>query len=134
MEPWQKAWREGFAPLLGTKALRALQAELQAGGPRLIQWSNLSPPPLYAFASDPVEYACPVAFLGWQGDASLTVEEVQTFFGSICGTVDASLGKLYACTDLTRWWDESQKEPAIAALLVEVNLTLAERPKAEMVP
>ena len=62
MESWQKAWRDGFAPLLSTAGLQALRRALIDDDERLVQGSTTSPPPMSCVQDWAVEGTCAIGF------------------------------------------------------------------------
>jgi hypothetical protein len=123
----QKTWREGFAPLMSTRALEALRDALERDDPRLITGTTTSPPPLQAVADWPVEGACPLALSGWQGGQLATVGQVEEYFVRLCHTADERLGEPAACRYLLNWVDDTPRAEMRQALLVEVLLALVGR-------
>lgn len=127
MESWRQVWREGFAPQLSDAALRALAYALRIDDARLMQGSTSLPPPLMSVHDWPVEAACVIGFCGWRGEELGTVGEVEKFFARLCSEADTRLGEPAACRWFLNFWDNTPRSEAFAALLPEVELTLASR-------
>lgn len=127
MESWRKVWREGFAPLLSTRAIEALRQALVSDDERLIQGATTMPPPLQCVQDWPVEGACATAFCGWQGEDLTTVAEVEEFFARTCFEVDTRLNEPAACRWFLNWFDETPRHEMRELLLEEVRLELSMR-------
>jgi hypothetical protein len=127
MTAWQKTWREGFAPLLSTRALEALRSALASDDSRLITGATTSPPPLQCCASWPVEAACPLGFALWQGEQLGTVGQVEEAFARLYYGADQRLGEPGACRYLLNWIDDTPREDMRPALLAEVEAELGRR-------
>ena len=132
MESWRKVWREGLAPRLSTKALKALAHALEKDDPRLIQGATTTPPPLQCVQDWPVEGACALSFCGWQGEELGTVGEVEEFFARACFECDKLIGEPAGCRWFLNWFDETPRDEMRALLLPEVKRTLANRRVGEL--
>src|SRR5438093_93489 len=127
MESWQKVWRDGFAPGISTRGLRALRKALLADDARLTQGATTVPPPLASVIDWPVEAACVLGFGAWQGDGLETVGDVEEFFSRLCYEADCRLGEPAACRWFLNWYDEVPREEMRREMLAEVNRVLARR-------
>jgi hypothetical protein len=127
IESWRMVWREGFAPVLSTAGLVALQQALRSDDHRLTQGSTTTPPPLMCVQDWPVEAACALGFCGWQGEDLETVGEVEEFFARACFEADERLGEPAACRWFLNWFDDTPRDQMRKLLLEEVERVLAER-------
>jgi hypothetical protein len=134
VEAWLKVWREGVAPSIGLGGLRVLEKALDSDDQRLIQGRTIAPPPFQCCADWPVEGACLIGFVGWQGDGLSTVAEVEEFFVRVCYEADARLGDPAAIRWLLNWYDNAERNDMRRRLLPEVRRTIAEREAAAAVP
>lgn len=128
--PWQRAFRDGFAPLLGVGPLEALADALARDSAELMQHGTTTPPPYPGVQDWPCEAACPVGYLGWKGEGLQTVGEVAEYFARLCGEADDLLGDPAGCRHLPAWWDETPRAEARPALLAEVRRELGRRAAA----
>jgi hypothetical protein len=127
MLAWQKAFREGLVPLLGTKALEALAKALREDDPRLIQNATTSPPPLACVADWPCQGACLIGYCGWAGGAGGTVGEVEGYFALTALALDERLGEVGAVRHITNHWDDGPRGDVRREFLPEVEAALAAR-------
>lgn len=130
MELWRKVWRDGFAKVIGTKELEALREALATDDPRLTQGSTTTPPPLFCVQDCPCEAGCALGFCGaihHGGLMEATVGEVEEYFAKACFDADQIMGEYAACRHFLNWFDDTPREEMRRELLVEVELTLAER-------
>jgi hypothetical protein len=160
MENWRRVWRDGFAPLISTKALGALKLALETNDPRLIQGATTSPPPLQCVLEWPVECGCLIGYCGAvdlggflysaedirlrQADSvenegyvrphpnvtAATVAEVEEYFARMCFEVDQKIGESAGCRYLLNYFDEDERDKVFAEMLAEVNRELADRQTA----
>jgi hypothetical protein len=140
MQPWQRVWRDGIAPLLSREQLHALARALESDDPRLIQGATTIPPPLQCVQDWPCEGACPLGFCaalehgGFLKRADglpikppheyATVSEVENGFSILCWKCDERLGEPAAVRFFISWYDETPRDEMRPALLAEVNLAL----------
>jgi len=127
MQPWQIAFRRGFAPQLPTAGLVALARALERDDPAVIQDATIKPPPLECLKASAPAGACPVAFCGWKGLGLSTVAEVDEFFARVCIEAAFALGDPAAPRYLLNHWDDTCRERARLDLLDEVRLELDRR-------
>lgn len=127
MENWRRVWREGFAPLLSTKALLTLRKALSTNDPRLIQGATTIPPPLQCVQNWPVEAACVIGYCGWQGENLDTIAKVEEYFYQTCRIVDKVLNEPAVVRHFLNWFDETPREEVRVQLLEEVNFVLMEQ-------
>ncbi len=125
LEPWQKVWREGFAPFISRGGLEALKRALEQDDPALIQGFTTEPPPLDCLADAPVEAACPIGFCGWHGDGRETVAQVEDYFAHLCFQADQALGEPAASRYFLNHVDDAPRAEMRRELLEEVNRALA---------
>ena len=127
--PWQRAWREGVAPQLGTAGLKALQKALESDDPALIQGQNVLPPPLQGHEFDQVTAACAIGFAAWKGDRDVCapVGEIDVRFADICLEADQMLGEPGAVHHFLLQYDSWTREEMRRNLLPEVGAALAGR-------
>src|SRR5262249_35720369 len=81
--PWQRAWRQGFAPLISVRGLESLRKALIEDDPRLVQGKTTLPVIQDDRPKDlklAVEGACAIGFCGWQGAGRNSVGEVDDWF------------------------------------------------------
>lgn len=121
MEPWRRAFREGFAPLFSDDGLAALALALETDDPRLIQGETVSPPQRTECQDWPVEAACLVAYGGWRGDELDTVAEVGEFFAQMCFEADMRLNESAGCRWFLNQFDDWPREVMRRELLPEVR-------------
>ena len=124
---WRIVWRLGFAPQLTTVGLRALARALASDDLRLIQGATTSPPPLQCVRDWPVEGACGIGYVGWQGEGLGIVAEVEEFFARICFETDMSLGESAGCRWFLNWFDETPRAEMRCLLLAEIHRELTQR-------
>ena len=130
MESWRKVFREGFAPILSTPALKALQKAVQEDDLKLIQGATTNPPPLRCVMDWPVEMACAVSFCGvvdHGGFGISTVGQVEEDFSHWCFECDQRLGEPAACRWFLNWFDETSRAEVFRLLLPEIELELERR-------
>lgn len=127
MESWRHVWRNGVAPLLSDRALRALKTGLEQDDKTILQGSTTDPPPMFVCINDEVACACPLAYTGWQGEGLVTVGEVNDYFAKLCVEASNLLGDPAGIRWLTNWIDEVARSDMREALLTEVNLTIQGR-------
>ncbi|MGL4420895.1 MAG: hypothetical protein ACRCZF_09545 [Gemmataceae bacterium] len=133
MESWRTVWREGFAPVLSTMGLAALQTALKRDDARLTQGSTTTPPPLLCVQEWPCEGACALGYCGWMGDGLDTVGAVEEYFAKTCYEADQRLGEPAGCRWFLNWFDDTPRDEMRRDLLAEVERILAERiPPAEL--
>ncbi len=127
MDNWRKVFRDGLAPLLSVRALEALQQALASDDVHLIQGETTIPGGTVCKVHWPVDGACLLAYPGWQTEGMETVAEVETFFASLCASVDDRMGEQASCRHLIEWFDDTDRDEMRKELLAEVELALAER-------
>lgn len=127
MEAWRRTWREGVAPALSQRALKALKKGLETHDARIIQGNTTNPPPMETLLDWPIEAACPLGFALWQGEECNSVLAVEEGFMEVCRKVDEQLNEPAACRYFFNWVDETPREEMIEQLLPEVILTLEQR-------
>lgn len=125
MDNWRRVWRNGFVPVLSTRALEALGRALRDDDPRLTQGSTTTP--LMCVQDWPVEAACALGFCGWQGDGLESVGQVEEFFARACFEADQRLGEPAACRWFLNWFDDTPRDQMRRELLVKVQLALEGR-------
>jgi hypothetical protein len=132
---WQRAFREGFAPLLTTDGLRSLAKALERDDPRLITCATVYPPALAFCGDEPVERCCPLAWAVLDGHSlnAATPTLLDARFSELCFKADALLGEPAAVRYLLNEIDTWDRDTMRRNLLGEVERTLAERtsPKQE---
>ena len=128
MDAWQKTWREGIQPQLGTKALASLYQALVGDDQRLIQGTTIKPVPILRTAeeNDPVEACCPVAWCGWMGEGLEVVKDLETWFASVINVTNKILGP-FAAGIFFGFWDYGPRDTCRRLLLSEVEEELARR-------
>lgn len=138
MESWRKVWRTGIVPLLTKDDLIVLRDALRTDDQRLLQRKTTVPPPFMGTAKQPITAACALGFCGWaqiqkayDEDTSLpkrrlaTVEEVDDFFGRMCGAIDERMGMSNDDHgDFLNAYDGWTREEMINNLLPEVETAL----------
>jgi hypothetical protein len=127
MEHWRNVWRNGFAPLLSTKALDKLCTALKEDNPQLIQGATTEPPPFQCVQDWPVTAACAIGYCGWAGEGFNTVTEVETYFAQKCYEADTVLGEPAACRYFLNFFDSTPREKMRSMLIEEVNIELGKR-------
>lgn len=125
MTPWQKAWREGFQPLISYEGLLSLREALITNDPNLLQGKTVLPFPIAIVQEWSAEGACAVGYTGWKGDNLDTVGEVEEYFARMCYECDQRIGEPAGCRHFLNWWDETPREVARQELLIEVESRLA---------
>ena len=124
MPSWRYVWRRGFAPQLQRGHLEVLKQALETDDPRLIQGATVCPPPLSYLGDWPVEGACVIGFLGWQGEGKKTALEVEEFFARLCSECDRLLDEEGSVRFLLNWYDETSRPQMLRALYREVVRSL----------
>lgn len=109
MESWKIVWRNGLAPLLSDKHLKALEKGLDEDDPNLVQGCTTTPPPLQCVVEWPVEAACALGYCGWKGDELITVSEVEEFFARMCFEIDQKIGEPAGCRWFLNWFDDTPR-------------------------
>jgi hypothetical protein len=127
LEPWRRTFRVGFAPLLSTEALRALEKALVGDDPALIQSATTDPPPLSHFDDFPPTAACAIGYGAWKGDGLATVGEVEKFFYLACCEADCAVGESSGSRYFLNWFDETPRDNMRAALLPEIRRAIGLR-------
>lgn len=128
---WERVFRNGFAPVLPTRGLEALQTALREDDLRLIQGGTTSPPPLMCVQDWPIEAACALGFCGWQGDNLETVGEVEEFFSRCCWEADQRLGGAAECRWFMDWFDDVPRDVMRSNLLPVIEDILKQRADSE---
>ena len=124
---WQRAWREGFAPLLSTPALEALRDGLAANDPALLQNVIASPLDL---RGAPCDGACAIAYAIWKGEQIVLAEKVRDRFYEVCCKVRGRLDISYGDNLFIDWFDRTLREGCFPILRAEVEHELARRKEA----
>jgi hypothetical protein len=124
MPAWKKCWRDGIAPQLDSDGLEALRRALLNDDPRPIQGRTTSPPALHCTSDWPVEAADAIGFAIWQGNGFGTVGELEEQWALVCMKASEALGDPTGCRWFLSWFDETDRQTAREALLVEVDLCL----------
>lgn len=127
IEAWRHVWRVGFAPQLSTAALEAVRDGLVNDDPAMLQGRTTEPPPLACVRDFPACGACLVGYAGWKAENLATVGEVEEFFARTCFVADERLQESAGCRFFLNWFDETPRGEVIAALLPEVERSLAMR-------
>ena len=133
MESWRKVWRDGLAPQVSDRGLRALKRGLERDDCRLTQRATTQPPPLSHLLDWPVEGACVLGYGAWQGDGLETVGEIESLFAEACFEADRLLGEPTAVRYFLNWYDEVPREEMRRQMLAEVNRELARRSPSALV-
>jgi hypothetical protein len=130
---WQRAFREGFAPLLSTEGLRSLANALKRDDPRVITGATVYPPPLAFCGDEPVQKCCPVAWAALDGYPlnAATVALLDARFSELCFKADALLGEPTAVRYLLNEIDTWDRETMRQNLLGEVEWALSQRDERE---
>jgi hypothetical protein len=81
-------------------------------------------------APPPVQGACPITFVGWQGDGLLIVADLEEFFARIIFRAGERVGDPTAARYFLKWWDDAPRDETRRELLAEVRQELARRRKA----
>jgi hypothetical protein len=128
--PWQHAFRDGFAPLLGVGPLEALADALARDSAELMQHGTTTPPAFPGVEDWPVEAACAVGYCGWRGEGLKTVAEVNEYFCRLCAAATERLGEPFGFGRFTGWFDHTPRGEMRPALLAEVRRELGRRAAA----
>jgi hypothetical protein len=131
MESWRRVWREGFVPLISTRALKALRRGLGCDDPRLTQKATTVPPPLASVMDWPVEGACVLGYGAWHGDGLQTVGDIEAYFAEACFEADRRLGEPAAVRYFLNWYDDAPRSEMRHQLLREVKRELSRRTRTE---
>lgn len=126
MESWRKVWREGIAPHLLTDGLKSLLVALRKDDPRIIQGANTLPYPEKSVPDWPVEACDAVCWTYWQGRPSVSLEEIELQFATICYTCNETLG-YEAITQFLDAYDRWPRQEMRQNMIEEVELVLAHR-------
>lgn len=127
MESWRKVWRDGFAPLMATTELRALEGGLARDDTRLTQGATSVPPPVQHLMDWPIEGACVIGYGAWQADEFTTVGELESHFAELCWEADRRLGEPAAVRYFLNWYDDAPRDEMRRQLLAEIQHELASR-------
>lgn len=131
MKLWQRVFREGFAPQFSTPCLEQLLSALGRDDPHLLQGATISPPPLACVQDWPVEAACAVSWLCWQGDELERVGDVESAFAQACFEADKRLGESGSCRHFLNWFDDTPRAEMRRELAAEVRRVLSARTLAD---
>jgi hypothetical protein len=123
---WQHVWREGVAPCLSLAQLTALRDGLACDSKGIIQGRTTKPSVFWTQHSK-VGAACVLGYCGWVGDGLETVGEVLKFFIRLCGQIDQRLNHPIDRRFFINFVDHTPRAKMIAALLPEVERSIAER-------
>lgn len=126
LEPWRCVWRWGFAPQFRTGSLHALAEALRTDSAELLQGATTDPLPLQSHADEIPTCLCPVGFLA-RVEGAETVADVEERFAEACMLCDRWFGEPTACRRFLNWIDDTPREVAFAALLVEIEVELVAR-------
>jgi hypothetical protein len=124
MPAWKRCWRYGICPQLDHDALEALRRALLNDDPRLIQGATTSPPSLQCTDDWALQGGDPIIFALWQGNGFGIVGKAEEEWAMICWRASDALGDPEACRWFFNWWDETDRQTARQALLVEIDLHL----------
>lgn len=122
----RRAWCDGFAPSLSTRALATLRDALAADDQRVAQGLTVLPFPWDTTATPEAVCGCAIAFCGMASGLE-TVADVHAFFVAACEACDARFTEVAACRWFLAWFDDAPRAEAFAELLAEVDLELARR-------
>jgi hypothetical protein len=131
LESWRLVWREGVLHCLPTKGLTALKHALETDDRRVTQASTTTPPNLPCVTDWPIECACPLAFVGWQGEDLKTVGQAEEFLQKVIFETGRRLGVPDAARWLLQWIDDTPRDEMFKGLLSEVDLALELRALAD---
>ncbi len=118
-------WRVGLAPLLSLEQLERLRIALATNDPRLCQGMTVIPRVLNEDDPLQAEAACPIGFCAL-GELRRSAQ-IEMYFAEMCREIDVRMGALAACRYLINFWDDNPRDVVRAAMLTEVQRTLAER-------
>lgn len=122
---WLQAWR-ALAPNLSTSALAALRDAIEVDSDELVQGVTCVPSRAYdTIRAEPCK-ACLIGYAGWRGERLATVGAVDDYFAKMARKIDAEIGDTHSRW-LTRWFDETPRAEAFAALLPEIRAELFRR-------
>jgi hypothetical protein len=124
LEPWQFAWRFGFAPQFSKVGLSVLREALFRDDCRLIQGANTNPLPLNSHIEKEPVGACAVCYIAWVADGMKRVGEIEEFFAHVCFEADRRLGEPTACRRFLNWFDDSPRDVVRHRLLAEIEIEL----------
>lgn len=130
IEPWRRAWRDGFQSQFSDRQLRLLLKALKLDDPELVQGETISPPPLQCVEDWPVERACIVAYVGWKGDDCELVWQAEDFFGRAVSQAEQQLGGPLSANQFLNWFDDSPRCVVWQLLIEEIERELARRAAA----
>lgn len=128
MESWRKVFRKGFAPQFSDEHLQSLLTALRTDDPRLLQGATTSPPPLQCVQDWPVEAACGISWLAWQGGDGLEmVGEVEDAFAQACYLADQALSEAAMSRWFLNFFDDTPRPEMRRLLSEEIETVLAFR-------
>lgn len=124
---WKRTFRQGIAPLMSTKALKALWKGLAEYDATLRPGLTVLPLGTDVTAEWPVEAACAIGYCGWKGEGLETVIEVEEFFVRVCFECDELMGEPGSIRYFLNWFDTTHDEEMRIGLMCEINNVLYTR-------
>lgn len=126
LQPWQTAWRYGWAPLLPLAGLQALRGAILKNSPQIIQRSTTIPGP-YEF-SHPPTHACATAFCLWKDRPTRSCKQIFLDFEVLRRNVSITLEPLgYSAEDFLDWFDTAPRGTMRTDLLPEIDWAIAQK-------
>jgi hypothetical protein len=123
---WKTVWHTGIAPELTLPGLKALRRALQENSKKLLQGRSYKT----SITRHGIFGTCPICYCDWQGskDSELhTPKSLDEFFLRVWLRSGIRAGQPEACDIFIDWWDLTEREEAVSALLDEVQKTITER-------
>jgi|SRR5882724_1516151 len=127
-------FKQGFAPIMSTKALTALLAACETDDIRLTQGGTTTPPPMMGVRGWACEGSCGIGYAGWQGEELDTVGEVEEYFAMKCFQSDELLGEPAACRWFLNFFDDTPRGEMLTTLAGWIRSALADRDQLAAVP
>jgi len=116
LEPWRDVWRRGIAPGLSAHQLRLLADALRCDDPLLIQGSITRGAGM-----------CLIGFCGACDPAQelYSAQDIEDYFTHFTHWANRRLSPVRVASSFVHWYDYAKRREMIAALLPEVERSLA---------
>jgi hypothetical protein len=128
---WRYVWHEGLVPQLPPAGLRAFARALAEDSPALMQKCTYFPKACESNRHRPIEKACGLAYVIWQGYAVENVWEADTVFCDVVSRCDVRMRELgrpeLSAYTFISWFDDTDWPTVRGELLPEVEAAVRQK-------